>query len=155
MSKWPVRTTGLRPTLHHDVRAREAVRLNIVRRHLTPSQIAGVLVKSDRLREAQEAARERMAAAGRSAPHQPAEKGSTRGDDLSGKASAAVAKEFGIGSTTHDRAKRGVPLADCSPKCSPQRFLDGVLCENRAVNWLYLSHRLYLTPCVPGNGGPK
>jgi hypothetical protein len=51
--------------------------------------------------------------------------------------------------------QRGVLLTDCSPKCSPQRYVGAIRCKNSGMTWEDLSFGCNLTPCVPGNGGPK
>jgi len=84
----------------------KAVRMNIVRRHLTPSQIAGVLVKSERLREAQIEAKERQVASGRDYGKGSDPKVPPPGQEpFRGESAEVVAKEFGISRETLRRAQ--------------------------------------------------
>lgn len=84
----------------------EAVRLNIVRRHLTPSQIAGVLVRSDRLQDAEAQAKSRQSEAGRDFGRGIEKLVAPAPEAISGKSTEIVAKEFGIGERTLRGAKR-------------------------------------------------
>ncbi len=84
----------------------EAVRANVDRRHLTATQIAAALVKSDELKAAEEAAKERQRAHAGTAPGRSAQTLIADRQEVSGTAVADAAKKYGVSPRTVGRVQR-------------------------------------------------